>query len=167
MQIPRRRTDALRKIDNGPVYLTEQALERMKERLERLKKSIPDLAAEAGRQAAMGDRSENDGYKEAKSLLRRTHRQIYAAEDELKRAVVIKKGLNDSNTVRLGSTVVLEIGGVKKTYEILGSKETNPTRGRISHTSPLGAALLGHAKNDEIIVKTANGERTYRILEIR
>ena len=167
MQIPRRKADLLRKHDDGPIYLTRDGLQNRKDRLLRLKNSLPEFIAEAQRTAAYGDRSDNAEYKEAKGILRRTHRQIFSLEDQIKRAIIISSKPNASNTVHLGSTVVLKENGIQKTFEIVGPQETNPSRGRISHQSPLGVALLDHKKDDVVMLKTENGPRNYHILEIR
>jgi transcription elongation factor GreA len=55
----------------------------------------------------------------------------------------------------------------RKTFQIVGPRETDPPKGRISHVSPLGAALMNRKKGGEVSVQTENGSRTYRILEIR
>ena len=167
MQIPRRKSDLFKKRDDGPVHLTEEGLKRLREQLERLKKSLPDLIGEASRAAAYCDRSENDEYKEAKSKLRGTHRQILSIQDQIKRAVVIKMGSGVLGKVQLGSTVVLEMDGERKIFQIVGSQETNPSKGRISHQSPLGAALLNHKKGDTVKIQIRGGSQEYRILEIK
>lgn len=166
---PRRRYTRSQKIDDSPIPLTADAHERMQERLVRIKASLPALAEEAARTAAYGDRSDSAEYKEAKGLLRRAHRQIFALEDQLKRITVIPVGPNTSGTVQLGCTVVLESPHSKTltTFQILGPYETNPGAGRISHQSPLGAALMDHAVGDTVNIETANGTRRYRIVEIR
>jgi transcription elongation factor GreA len=141
----------------------------MQERLVRIKASLPALIEETMRTAAYGDRSDSAEYKEAKGLLRRANRQILSLEDQLKRITIIPVGPNTSGTVQLGCTVVLESATAKTltTFQILGPYETNPGAGRISHQSPLGAALMGHVVGDAVSIKTENGERTYRIVEIR
>src|SRR3989338_4352574 len=108
MRISRRKSDEFRKWDDGPVYLTEEGFRHLREKLARLKNALPDLSAEAQRTAAYGDRSDNAEYKEAKSTLRRTHRQILSIQDQVKRVVIIASGPNASGAVQLGSTVVLE-----------------------------------------------------------
>ena len=156
------------KPDDGPVHLTEAGILRMQRRLVELKASLPERIADAAEAAAQGDRSENDAYKQSKSLLRRTHRQIWAIEDQLKRVVVIKAGRNAEGTVQIGSRVTLASREKDRTtFEIVGSRETNPGRGYISHVSPLGAALLGHREGDVVTIKTAVGTRTYEILEVQ
>lgn len=149
------------------MHLTPEGLARLQAKLERLQKSVPHLVSEAARTAAYGDRSENAEYKDAKATLRRTYRQISGIEDQLKRVAVINVEKNASGVIQLGSTVVVESKkGLRKTFQILGSQESSPAEGRISYQSPLGAALIGHAAKDTVVVKTGNGTQEYRIIEI-
>lgn len=152
--------------DTAPVHLTPEGIKRLRERLAKLKKDMPAFAEEAARTAAYGDRSDSSEYKEAKGILRRTHRQIFAIEDQLKRVVEIPSGPSASGTIQLGSTVKLESNGTIKTFRILGSSETNPGNGRISHVSPLGSALLGKVKGDVVEVQTLNGARKYKVVDV-
>jgi len=176
MQIPRRKSEELRRKVEGPIYITEGGLERLKEKLARLKIALPDYIVETQRAAAFGDRSDNAEYKDAKSRLTRTHWQILTIQDQIKRAVIITSGQNISGIVQLGSTVVLRVedsehsrgtGESRKTFQILGAHETNPTLGRISFQSPLGAALMNHKKGDTVIIKTPVGLQKYLIVEIK
>jgi transcription elongation factor GreA len=171
MQIPRRKSEELKKRDSGPFPITEEGLLRLRAKLARLWRAMPDLITEAQRTAAYGDRSDNAEYKEAKSGLRRTHWQILSIEDQIKRAEVITTGKNAGGTIQLGSTVTLGVVPAsekkQKTFQIVGPHETDPTKGRISHKSPLGAALIGHKKGDVIVIKTEGGTREYKILEIK
>lgn len=172
-QISRRKSEELsrQKGNAGPIHLTKYGFERMKEQLARLKKSMPDLISEAQRTAAYGDRSDNAEYKEAKSSLRRAQGRIFNLEDQLKRVVVIEQDRNISGTVQLGSTVVVEIEGRQKTFQILGPHETDPANGRISYKSPLGAALINHRKGDIVTIHPpeggGSGDKIYRIIEIK
>jgi len=175
MQIPRRRSDEFNVRDDGPLYLTEEGSKRLKEKLAHLKSALPNFIAEAQRTAAYGDRSDSAEYKDAKSTLRRTHRQILNIQDQIKRVVIIKTGPNTSGKVQLGSTVLLEImdsarspqAGEQKTFQIVGPQETNPDKGRISYQSPLGAALMSHGEGDSVTIETGSGRKEYRILEIK
>jgi len=54
-----------------------------------------------------------------------------------------------------------------KTFRSLGSPETDPGHGRISHTSPLGVALLGHVAGDVVIVQAPAGDKKYKIIEVK
>jgi transcription elongation GreA/GreB family factor len=172
MQLHKLKQNESRDEDGKPVYLTPAGIESLQGELARLKKRLPDAAGEAARTAAYGDRSDNAEYKQAKGALRRMHYRIFEIETQLKHAVAIGTTPNTAGTIQLGSTVILEVNGsgapaLKKTFQILGPQETDPARGRISHLSPLGAALIGHANGDIVEVKTGNGLQTYRIVEIR
>lgn len=170
MQVSKRKIEELRRHDSGPVHITKEGLERLHDQLASLKEKMPELAAEAQRTAAYGDRSDNAEYKEAKSTLRRAQGRIFGLEDQIRRAVVIEPGRNISGAIQLGSTVVLETGGVQKTFRILGPNETDPERGRISYKSPLGAALINKREGDTVTINPPTGggsPKEYRILEIR
>ncbi len=166
MQLPKRRSEKLKIYDEGPIYLTADGLARLKETLERMKRELPALAAEAERTAAYGDRSDNAEYKDAKANLRRTSWGILGIQEQLKRVVIIPSGSSATGAVQLGSTVTLETGGAEKTFRILGPRETDPGAGAISHESPLGKALVGHVVNDTVTITVGSGERTYRILKV-
>lgn len=163
--------EELKRHETGPVHVTKEGLKRLHDQLARLKEKMPELAAEAQRTAAYGDRSDNAEYKEAKSTLRRTQGRIFGLEDQIRRAVVIEPGRNISGTVQLGSTVMLETGGAQKTFQILGPNETDPAHGRISYKSPLGAALINKREGDIVTVNPPSGEtgvsREYKIIEIK
>ena len=162
--MPRRKITTL---DDAPIHLTADGIRRLEEKLARLKAALPERIGETARTAAFGDRSDNAEYAQAKGTLRRTHAQIFVIEDQLRRAVKISTGKNASGTVRLGSTVVLESrDGSRSTYQILGSHETKPERGRISNQSPLGAALMHHMAGDVITITTPGGTHTHRILKV-
>jgi transcription elongation factor GreA len=176
MQLHKLRNDESREKDGEPVHLTPAGIARLEKELANLKQRLPTLAGETARTAAYGDRSDNAEYKQAKGALRFTHRRIFEIEQQLKRAVAIPSGPSATGTVQLGSTVVLESNETLKTYEIVGPAETDPAHGRISHQSPLGAALIGHAKGDVIEIKMAGGSngkvtgnngQEYRIIDIR
>jgi transcription elongation GreA/GreB family factor len=163
--------------DHGPIPLTPEAHARMKARLARRTRELPALAQEAAETAALGDRSDNAAYQAAKSALRRAQREIFMLEDQLKRVVEIGAGPGADGRVALGSTVIIEpIDGAsdgaahahaRRTYRIVGPFETNPSQGNISHKSPLGAALLGHAQGEIVSLKTAEGTRMYRIIAVQ
>jgi transcription elongation factor GreA len=163
----RKQADELRHKKYESFYVTEAGLAQLKEKLAYLKRVLPDRAAEVARTAAYGDRSENDEYKQAKGTLRRTQHQILTIEDQIKRAAMIKPDTNASGIVQLGSTVTLEMNGTEKIFQIVGPHETDPAKGRISHLSPLGAALMHKKPNDIVALTTGAGEQTYRIIEIK
>ncbi|MBI4142399.1 GreA/GreB family elongation factor [Candidatus Uhrbacteria bacterium] len=148
-------------------YLTPEAIGRLRRDLKDLRtRQRPLAAAEMRRTAEMGDLSENAGYSAAKAQLMRINHRILSIEERLKCAVPIARGSGPSGRIRIGSTVVVSRDGREQTFDILGSQESNPTRGRISHRSPLGTALLGHHTGDDVTAVVNGRDITYRIIRV-
>ena len=51
-------------------------------------------------------------------------------------------------------------------YEIVGQDEADAKVGRISYNSPLGKALIGKSKGEEVEVTVPSGERFYLVEKI-
>lgn len=153
MQIPIRRPGKYANIRSDP-NLTAEKLNELKQELQRLKTiSQPHAITEVKRLAAMGDFSENAAYSIAKGRLRGINDRITELTEYLKHVVIIQP--SSSGVVQLGSTVTVEINGKENSYTILGSSETDPTAGVISHRSPLGAALMGRRVGDTVEIQLA------------
>ena len=55
-----------------------------------------------------------------------------------------------SGKVNIGSRVTVEMGGRERVFSIVGAAESDSAAGKISNESPVGSALLGHKKDDEV-----------------
>ena len=159
-----RKSEKQSQLPSDPM-ITEVKFLELKEKLEYLKnKARPQTAAEVARLAEMGDFSENYAYQAAKGRLRGINNNILKLEHQLNRAVIIKPKNNDRLAV--GHTVTVESNGKSKTYQILGSSETDPTRGIISQNSPIGSALLGKKVGEIVNVTLGNKQTEYKITSI-
>jgi transcription elongation factor GreA len=167
MRIPTRKSEIWRNAkQTDDHFFTPAALERMKADLERLtKKERGTAAEEVHRTKQMGDLSENAGYQEAKATLRRINDRITTLEARIKHAVVIEKGEQDGK-IRIGSTVTLYVNGKQTTFTILGSHETSPGKGRISHLSPLGKLLLGRHEGEQVTLHLDGRAIEYGIVKV-
>lgn len=167
MQIPQRRSQSLQiREDDGPVYLTPEAIETMKRTMERLEKiERPKTVEDLQDALKKGDLSENAEYQDAKAKLARIDGRLFGMKEKLKRAIAIQEGHTDD--VRIGSTVDVRVEGKDRTYRIVGPTEASPTEGRISFQSPLGSALLRHKAGQVVAVETERGKVWYEILTIR
>ena len=68
--------------------------------------------------------------------------------------------------ITFGSTVLLEAeGGKEYRYQIVGSDESEPAKGRISILSPLARALIGKAVGDTVTAQLPGGTKTFDILK--
>ena len=69
--------------------------------------------------------------------------------------------------VQLGSSVrVRDADGEEEEYTIVRVGEADPARGRISTESPVGRALLGGRRGDEVTVQTPGGMRALTIVDV-
>jgi len=164
MQIPKRKSENYTRA-KPDMNITKAKFDELKKKVENLKKSHPIASEEVKRLAKMGDFSENFSYQIAKGRFRSINSRILEIENVLNHAVIIETKKN-SKTIQLGCEVFLEIAGKKKKYLILGSSETNPSKGVISHSSPIGSALMGCEAGDKVKIKLEKGEIVCRIIEI-
>jgi transcription elongation factor GreA len=165
MRVPIRKGDN-RMFEKMDAAMTEEKYLELKNKLEFwIKIKRPREAEEVKRLALMGDFSENAGYQMAKGRLRGLNQRIIDTENLLKRAEIIKKP-QSSEIVNIGNTVIVESGGQEKEFTILGSSETDPSRGIISHISPLGMSLIGRRLGDKVKIGQAGKEKEYTIKKI-
>jgi transcription elongation GreA/GreB family factor len=70
----------------------------------------------------------------------------------------------DRTVVHFGTTVVVRrADGRMQTFRIVGEDEADPSRGTVSHVSPLARAVLGKAVGDVVMVLGREAE----VLEIK
>lgn len=147
---------------NKVIYFTPQGLEEKKNEYEKLLLSRPDAVKELSKAREMGDLSENGYYKSAKFKLSDIDRKLRQLKFLLKIARV--KESVTTGRVDIGSTVTISDGTTEKTYQIVGSYESNPSEGKISLDSPLGKALAGKRQNDVVNFKIGDQTKELHIV---
>jgi transcription elongation factor GreA len=151
------------------IPMTADAIERAKVELDELTRlRRPEIVARIKSARELGDLKENAEYHAAREEQSFLEGRVRMLEDRLRYAVVIDESGGDGRTgrVTLGSVVRVEVAGDEMTWTIVGTTEANPAAGRISTSSPVGAALLGAKVGDEVEVRTPRGPARYRITEI-
>ena len=115
-----------------------------------------------------GDLSENAEYDAAKDEQREIEMRIEQIENILKNCEVVDKADFKKGTIGVGSHVkVLDIKANEEIeYDVVGATEANSLSGKISNESPLGSALLGKKKGDEVEVKLARGSLKVQVLKV-
>lgn len=152
-----------------PVLLTAEGIEELRRELEYLVNvRRPELARVLRRAIQQGDLSENADYIAAKEEQAFLEGRIQQIETMLRHAVLIEDNGGSAGAVDVGSRVtVLEEGQeTPEVFRIVGPAEADPLRGRISHESPLGQALLGRRVGDVVTVDAPAGPITFRVLEV-
>lgn len=146
--------------------LTQEGLVKLNEELkELLGKKRPEVIERIREAAAHGDLSENADYAQAREEQSFIEGRIQEIEDIIKNAEIITTN-GHGNTVTIGSTVTVQVGGQEKKYAIVGSNEANPKEGKISNESLVGKALLGRKVKEKFKVATPAGEMEYEIVSI-
>ncbi|MFL6748538.1 MAG: transcription elongation factor GreA [Sphingomicrobium sp.] len=116
---------------------------------------------------AHGDLSENAEYHAAKERQGHVEATIAELEDRLSRAMVIDPTTLSGDKVVFGATVTLIDEDNKKVkYQLVGQQEADARVGRISYNSPLGRALIGRQKGEEVEVTTPSGDKYYEVAKI-
>ncbi len=154
-----------------PTVITEEGLAQLEAELQHLRSTKRrEVALRIKRAAELGDRSENSEYEDAKNEQAFVEGRIQELDRRLRNVKVIdtqSPGRHD--VVSLGSTVdIIDTdSGERFTYTIVGPVEVNPAQGRISHLSPVGAALIGHAPGDTVRVNAPDGPLRLKVANIQ
>jgi transcription elongation factor GreA len=141
---------------------------KLTDELKRLKVEERPAIVEAIEEArAHGDLSENAEYHAAKERQGQVEATIADLEDRLSRAMIIDPTTLSGDKVVFGATVTLVDEDDKQVrYQLVGQTEADARVGRISYNSPLGRALIGRQKGEEVEVSTPSGERYFAIKKV-
>lgn len=130
------------------VNLTPAGKAELKQELADLIAQRPAMAERIATARAFGDLSENQEYTDARAEQKTVENRIIEIQDILKNATLIKAP-RKKDSVTIGSTVVIDMGGKEFTYTVVGPVEANPLEGKISHESPIGKELLTRKAGDK------------------
>jgi transcription elongation factor GreA len=165
MRVPIRKGGKYTFIKADP-FMTQSKFDELQKKLARLKKEVqPKLIQEVKRLALMGDFSENTAYQIAKGKLRGTNSKIDELSKNIADAQIIKAD-KDNSTVQIGHEVTIRSNNKDIRYRILGSSESAPAQGTISHQSPLGKALLDERVGNIVEIKLDDKLVSYKIISI-
>lgn len=152
--------------------MSSDKLDQLKAQLEDLETNKMKEVAEQIKEArSYGDLSENSEYDEAKDRQGKIAAKILELKDLIEKAVIVDNTDETvpKNTVTLGSIVEvkdIEYGDTDK-YEIVGSQDANPNKGKISDDSPLGKALHTHKVGDVVEVEAPAGVLKFEIISVK
>ncbi len=153
---------------SNEVLLSAEGFEKLKRELEELKTVERQKVANNIREAkSHGDLRENSMYHEAKLNQTRLEARIGELERVLQFAKIVEQA-KDSDVASLGKSVVLldlEYQD-EMTIILVGGFEADPSEGKVSITSPLGAAVMDRRQGDEIDVEAPAGTQRYKIKSI-
>jgi len=155
-------------MESNETLLTEEGYKKLEEELAYLKGPRKMEVAEKIKQAReYGDLSENSEYDEAKNEQALLEAKIAETEAMLRSAKIVEKV--STNSVGIGTTVSLYDYEFEEeiSYHIVGATEIDIAQSKISVESPVGRALFGKRKGDEVEVQVPDGISKYKILDIK
>ena len=148
---------------------TQEGYDNLEKQLEELKTTVRYEIAERIKVAlGFGDLSENSEYDEAKNAQAENEMKIAELEEKIKYAKIIDDSEVDLKVVQVGNIVkLLDIEFNEEVeYTIVGSTEVDLANNKISNESPMGQALIGKKKGQEVVVQAPAGDIKYKILSI-
>jgi len=148
------------------VYISKDKLEQFKKELQELKTvKRREVVERIEKAKEMGDLSENAEYAIAKDEQAFIEGRILELGDLFNNATIIDE-MKKTDAVSVGSKIKVKIDGGEKEFEIVGITEADPIHGKISNESPLGRAMLGRRRGDEVEVLTPRGKIIYTIIDV-
>jgi transcription elongation factor GreA len=153
---------------NETYYLTKEGEQRLREELEQLEgPARQDLARRLHEAIQMGDLSENADYIAAKEEQGFLEGRIQELKYILGNVTTIEDNDQGHESVEVGATVTIqEENYPPEVYYVVGSKEADPSNGRISNESPIGKALMGKRVGERVDVETPGGVIQFKIVNI-
>jgi transcription elongation factor GreA len=151
------------------IYLSRDGRLKMEAELKRLKfEERPRIIAEIKRAKELGDLSENAEYHAAKEAQVHIERKISEIEDKLSRVRTVDVEKIPNDKVYLFSKVLVKDSrdSEETLYTVVPADEADVDNDVISVKSPIGAALLGKAVGDVVVITVPAGKITYEILRI-
>lgn len=127
----------------------------------------PEITKVVSFAAAQGDRSENGDYIYNKKLLREIDARLRFLDKRLEQLKIVDYSTQQEGKVFFGAYVEVENEDNEVSqFRIVGTDETDSKRNYISVNSPMAQALIGKQVDDEVIVKTPQGDKTIYINKI-
>jgi transcription elongation factor GreA len=155
--------------DKNQELLTQEGYEKLQEEFRYLTEVRRREVADRIRQARdFGDISENSEYDDAKTEQGLLERRISEVQRRLRNAKIVDPSSAEAGSVDLGTRVTLRVVGKdeERTFQIVGTNESDPGSGKLSHSSPVGRAVLKRRAGDKVTVTTPRGATEYEIVNV-
>jgi len=156
------------RVNNNEIFLSKEGLKNLKEEIKYLegakRKEIQEDISQA---LEYGDITENAEYNIALEAQRMNEINIVRLKQKLSRAKVLKED-GYSEGIGIGTTLKLKnLGsGEEIEYIFVTDDQIDFTHNKISISSPLGRAFLGHQEGEEVEIEVPIGILRYKILKI-
>ncbi len=153
----------------GKPFITREGFEQLHKELDFLwEVKRPEITQKVSWAASLGDRSENADYHYNKRLLGQIDRRIRYLRHCLNDLQVIEYNKQQEGKVFFGAYVEIESeeGDATMQIHIVGSDEIFGRSNCISVDAPMARALLGKQVDDDAVVQTPLGKKTWFVNKI-
>ena len=152
-------------------YITADGALKLRQELRQLwKVERPQVTQTVHEAAKNGDRSENGDYIYGKRRLAEIDRRVRYLSKRLENATIVENKPRDPSKVFFAARVTVldedDPQAQPQQYRLVGADEIDGSKNWISIDSPMARALIGKRINDEVQVKTPDGERNFVITAI-
>ena len=150
-------------------YLSKQRYDELVTELKHLIEEVyPRVSAELAEMSAQGDRSDNEGYREARRNQAKTISRIKFLQKVLENSRVIDPEALPKDRVSLLCRVEFTnlTTNTRIKFEIVSPHEMDLEAGKISLKSPIGAALMGKKVGEIAEAQVPSGTLRLRIESI-
>jgi len=156
-------------MSEAAVPMTTEGHQRLQDELKHLVRvERPIVVQDIAEARSHGDLSENAEYDAAKDRQGFVEGRIKELNHKIALAQVIDTSTIKSEKIVFGAKVTLfDIDTEKEvTYQLVGVDEADIKVGKISITSPVGRALVGHKVDEEVNINVPAGVKVYEVTHI-
>ena len=148
--------------------LTQQGYVELEAELTDLKSRRSQAIDEMRKAAADKDFRENAPLEAAREERGHLEGRIRELEQALKSATIIDETQKVALKVSMGDSIILSdtVSGEELRYTIVGPREVDPAKGKISSNSPTGKAIIGRAQGEIVEITAPLGRLRYQIKQI-
>ena len=150
-----------------PAYMTQIAYNEIEIELKTLQEKRLAVIEDVKRAAADKDFKENAPYHAAREQKSMLDGKIMELDEMITTAVIIEENVS-TDTAGIGTTVIMQDmdSGKECRYSLVGPRELNPAKGKISTVSPVGKGVVGKAVGDKFEVTVPSGKLHFELKEI-
>jgi transcription elongation factor GreA len=155
-------------VNNNEIFLSKEGLKNLKEEIKHLEGvKRKEIQEDISRALEYGDITENAEYNIALETQRMNEIIIVRLKQKLSRVKVVEEDYC-SEGIGIGITLKLKNldSGEEIEYIFVPEDQVDFTQNKISITSPLGQAFLGHQEEEEVEIEVPIGILRFKILKI-
>lgn len=148
--------------------MTKQGYEQLQAKLNRMTDvELPRIQRAIGAALELGDLSENAELDAAREEAWRTERMIAQVQLQLSEAEIVDESRLSHDVLSIGARAKLYDIKFKEDFEcwLLGEGETREGADTVSVNSPMGRALVGKKKGDEVEFQGPRGVLKFRVVD--